>query len=273
MTDWIDLDGTANTRDVGGLPTRDGRKTRRHRLIRSDNLQNLSVADVACLIDEYEVKAVADLRTDIEVASEGPAPLDERVDVHRLSLFAESGRNTDVLVGTDSDNGSDNGSESDRPPVLPWQTRDAEQFEKPPLTAVEVYLRYLEDRPDSIVQAVRLIAHTQGATIVHCAAGKDRTGVVVALALDEVGVDREAIIADYAASAEHGDALIARLVSSRTYAADVGGKPANYHLPKAESMQLFLEAVDERFGGTSAWLRSHGWTDEDAAALQAALLE
>ena len=259
MTNWVDLDGTANTRDIGGLPTRDGGKTRPHRLIRSDNLQDLSVADVGSLLDEYGVRAVADLRTDVELASEGPAPLDDRVPVHRLSLLPESGVNTDVLVGEDG------------PPILPWQERDA--ADRPKLTAAEVYVKYLEDRPDSIVGALRLVAHTDGATIVHCAAGKDRTGVVVALALEEVGVERDAVVADYAATSEHGEELLSRLLASRTYSADVGGKPAEHHLPRAETMAHFLDEVDRRFGGASSWLREHGWTDEDAAALRAALTE
>ncbi len=264
MTDWVDLDGTANTRDVGGLPTRDGQRTRPHRLLRSDNLQDLSASDVRRLLGEYRVRAVADLRTDVEVASEGPAPLDGHVGVQRLSLFPESGRNTDVLVDSTDPAGA---------VVLPWQARDGDAFDSPRLTAVEVYLRYLEDRPDSIVGSLRLIAATDGATVVHCAAGKDRTGVVVALALDEVGVDRDAIVADYAATAEHGDALISRLMASVTYAGDVGSTPASYHLPRPETMRTFLAEVDERFGGTSAWLRAHGWTDGDAAALRAALLD
>ena len=59
-----------------------------------------------------------------------------------------------------------------------------------------------------------MIAHSPGATIVHCAAGKDRTGTVVAIALAEVGVTREAIVADYARSAERIEHIFGRLRSS-----------------------------------------------------------
>jgi protein-tyrosine phosphatase len=70
--DWIDLDGTANTRDVGGLPTTDGRRSVSRRLIRSDNLQDLSPDDVRLLVEGYGVAAIADLRAELEVRAGGP---------------------------------------------------------------------------------------------------------------------------------------------------------------------------------------------------------
>ena len=70
------------------------------------------------------------------------------------------------------------------------------------------YLGYLEDRPDQVVGAVRSIAHDQGAALVHCAAGKDRTGVVVALALTAAGVRPQAVVADYAATGERTEAIL-----------------------------------------------------------------
>ena len=69
---WIELAGAANVRDLGGLPTVDGRRTQPNRLIRSDNLQGLTDADVRVLLDEHEVRAVADLRTGVEVDSKAP---------------------------------------------------------------------------------------------------------------------------------------------------------------------------------------------------------
>jgi protein-tyrosine phosphatase len=259
---WIDLDGAANVRDVGGLPAGD-RKVRPDRLIRSDNLQGLTPADIHRLVDDDDVRAVADLRTQTEVDLEGPGPLtgEPRVTIEHLSLFPEAGEHTDV-VAAESD---------DEPVLLPWQKQEADP-EHRRRSAVDIYLRYLDDRPDSILSALRLIAHTDGATIVHCAAGKDRTGVVVALALDAVGVDRDAIVDDYVRTGDRLGPLLARLKASRTYAHDVRRMPDEHHLPRRESMQGFLAALDELHGGTSNWLRKHGWTDADAAALQAALL-
>ena len=259
---WIDLDGAANVRDAGGLPAGDG-TVRRDRLIRSDNLQGLTPADVRRLVDEHHVRAVADLRTQTEVDLEGPGPLtaEPEVSIEHLSLFTEAGEHTDVEAAEDSDG----------PVLMPWQKREAAEQVRPSI--VEIYQRYLDERPDSVLAALRLIAYTDGATVVHCAAGKDRTGVVVAMALEEVGVDRDAIIDDYVATGERLHPLLARLKASPTYAQDVRRMPDEQHKPRRESMEGFLTTMDELHGGTSNWLRKHGWTDEDAAALRAALLD
>jgi len=69
-----------------------------------------------------------------------------------------------------------------------------------------------------VVAALRSIAYSEGAVLVHCAAGKDRTGVVVALALVVAGVSAQAVVDDYAASGDRAAAIVARLRRSRTYA-------------------------------------------------------
>jgi protein-tyrosine phosphatase len=266
---WIDLDGAENVRDLGGLPTVDGRAVQRHRLIRSDSLQALTDTDVRYLVDEVGVRAVADLRTGVEVASEGPGPITREplVDVRHLSLFPEAGDNTDAVAVDDA---------SDAPVVLPWQGRKRSIDDNENRRgASSVYFSYLDDRADSILAALRLIAGSDGATLVHCAAGKDRTGVVVAIALAEVGVQRDAIVDDYALSAERIEAIITRLSARRTYAMDLSTKTVDFdrHKPRAETMSRLLDAVDEFYGGVPAWLRSHGWTEEDAAALRHKLLD
>jgi protein-tyrosine phosphatase len=265
---WIELDGAENVRDLGGLPTMNGRVVRPHRLIRSDSLQQLSDADVRRLVDEVGVRSVADLRTGVEVASEGPGPITREplVEVRHLSLFPEAGDNTDAVAAEDAG----------APVVLPWQDRkrsiDDDDRRR---GASGVYLSYLDDRADSILAALRLIAGSDGATLVHCAAGKDRTGVVVAIALAEVGVQREAIVDDYALSGERIEAIITRLSARRTYATDLDAGQVNFdrHKPRADTMARLLDAVDEFYGGVPAWLRSHGWTEHDAAALRSKLLD
>lgn len=261
---WIELDGAANVRDLAGLPTEDGRAIAPHRLIRSDNLQTLSERDVRLLVDEIGVRAVADLRTTAEVDLEGPGPLLRvpQVEVVHLSLFPERGQNTDVAV------------EDDAPTLLPWEDEQwrAERRSRARAGVAGIYLDYLRDRADSVVDALRLIAHSPGATIVHCAAGKDRTGTVVALTLSEVGVTREAIVADYARTGERIEQVIGRLVASPTYARDVQRTEPGAHAPRAATMEELLDRVDAEFGGVAAWLRRHGWTSEDADALRTKLL-
>src|SRR3546814_6667139 len=72
---WLDLDGVVNMRDLGGLPTTDGSTLRPGRLLRSDNLQDLSSSAVQHLVEELRLTDVVDLRSHHEVESEGPGPL------------------------------------------------------------------------------------------------------------------------------------------------------------------------------------------------------
>ncbi|MFI0369765.1 tyrosine-protein phosphatase [Actinomadura sp. 1N219] len=263
-TRWIELDGAVNARDLGGLPTTDGRTTRRGRVLRSDNLQDLTVADVRLLLDDYGLKNVIDLRSDAEVRLEGPGPLARvpSVTVHQLSLFPEGGRHTDVAADTADT------VDADR--ALPWQERSSDGPEQD--RSLGLYLGYLTDRGDSIIAALRVMTRTDGSSLVHCAAGKDRTGVVCALALDVAGVTREAIVGDYAQSGERLEAVLRRLRASDTYAADLDSRPAGSHRPNAALMEKVLARVDEEFGGTIGWLSDHGWTPDDTEALRSRLL-
>jgi protein-tyrosine phosphatase len=247
--DWIDLDGTANTRDVGGLPTTDGGRIASRRLLRSDNLQDLSAEDVRRLIDDYGVRTVADLRADIEIRAGGPGPMTREplVAVEQLSLFPERSREAVC---------------ADEPDVPPWERR--------PVTGrgfSGLYLGFLAERADSVLAALRMIAYREGATLVHCTAGKDRTGTVVALALADAGVERQAIVADYAASADHFDELMKRLGAS-TGTRELALSAAVKHRPKAVTMERFLDALTKEAGGVRPWLAAHGWTADDHAALR-----
>lgn len=259
---WIALEGAVNVRDLGGLPTVDGATTVPDRLLRADNLQGLTAADVRLLMDRYKVRQVLDLRTEVEVRLEGPGPLSAQpsVEHHVLSLLPVVGRTTDMAAED----------------VLPWASDVRQSLHRRrggPMVASALYLRYLQDRPDSILSALRTIGGLdEGASIVHCAAGKDRTGVVSALALSVAGVEPAAIIADYAASGEVIDAIVARLVASPTYAADIAARPVASHRPEAESMRLFLAGLDHEFGSPVGWLDGHGFGPADQDRLRARLL-
>jgi protein-tyrosine phosphatase len=253
---WICVDGASNVRDLGGLPTTDGRVVTPRRLIRADNLQDLSAMDVRRLVDEIGVRAVADLRDDAEADATGPGPLSREplIRIEHLSLLPAAGKRTDVAT------------EADAPRRLPWTSPDRRTM------TVNSYLRFLVERPDSVVASLRLIATTDGATVVHCAAGKDRTGVVVAVALDEIGVERSAIVADYVRTTDRIERILARLAATPVYAADLAGQTAAAHAARPQTMEAFLAELDARFGGAAGWLRAHGWRDEDHDTLHRQLL-
>src|SRR4051812_42812457 len=189
---WVDLDGAVNVRDLGGLPA-DGGTIAPGVLLRADNLQGLTARDVERLVDELGVRVVVDLRTTVEVELEGPGPLvaDGRVEIRHRSLYPEGGERTDVAADD----------------LLPWQGRpiEGDAHETP---AVRIYLRYLRDRPDSVVAALRDVAHARGAAVVHCAAGKDRTGMACALALEAGGAPRAAGGGGFVAAAQRLPARI-----------------------------------------------------------------
>ena len=258
---WIVLEGAVNVRDLGGLPTAGGGTTRFGRILRGDNLQGLTGGDVTRLVGELKLRHVVDLRSDSEVRLEGPGPLHQVADlgIHHLSLFAEGGRMTDVDADTIDAR------------ALPWQDRQDEEA-LAELRVTGYYYGYLRDRPDSVVAALRVLAENDGMALVHCAAGKDRTGVVSALALAVAGVTEEAIIADYAATGERIEAILARLRSSDTYRSDLDSKPADSHLPRPEYMAQFFATLEDRFGGPLGWLAANGWTDGDTEAMRARLL-
>ena len=265
MTDrWIELDGIVNMRDVGGLPTRDGGHTASGRLIRSDNLQDLTEADVQHLVEELGVTDVVDLRTETELHLEGPGPL-QRVELqgardhvrhHHHSLIEERAPEESV--------------ESVGVRALPWRgddpIRDASFW-------AEHYLGYLDRRPDSVVAALEVVASAEGAVVVHCAAGKDRTGTVVAMALDVAGVPHDEIVADYVLTGERLERIVARLMPRDAYGPALAQQKLADQMPRAESMRAILDAVDEGWGGAGGWLLAHGWSQAEVERLRARLTE
>ncbi|WP_354698780.1 Tyrosine-protein phosphatase [Paraconexibacter sp. AEG42_29] len=254
----IALDGTVNTRDVGGLPLAGGGQVATGVLLRSDNLQDLSPDDVESLVVGHGVRTVVDLRTEFELRSEGPGPLNDepRVSVEHHSLYPATGGGTDLDL--------------DDATIKPWG--DGQGADLPDETpTVRAYLGYLERRPDSIAAALRAITTTDGAVLVHCAAGKDRTGMVVALALAVTGVPVEAIAADYVETGENIAEIVGRLAGSPTYAREMHMDQVDKHRPPAGTMERLFELLDEQHGGFEAWLRGAGLSDEELAAIRSRL--
>lgn len=252
---WIELEGAANVRDLGGLVTQDGGQTVPARLLRGDNLQELSPSDVARLVGDIGLTTVVDLRSTAELVAEGPAPLDAVASVRHAHhpILPEQGSATDVVADV----------------LLTRDDQDRSRYPADPLCGH--YLGYLDDRPDQVVAALRSVATATGAALVHCAAGKDRTGVVAALALSAVGVRPQDVVADYAATGERIGGIIERLGRSPTYAADINSKPAEVHRPRPQTMTAFLEQVHLRHGGVTKWLADHGFGRDDLDLLRAKL--
>jgi protein-tyrosine phosphatase len=239
---WLTLDGIDNVRDVGGLPLRDGGSTRSGVLLRSASLHHVTPADVEHLVDVFGLRLVLDLRTRREIDQDGPTAVARAgVETVALSFIPEEGR------------------------ALPETGDDTDPL-------VRNYLGYLSGRGENVVEAVRrLAAEDAGPALVHCAAGKDRTGVLVALVLDAVGVERDVVVADYALSAEQIEAMFRRWTTAAGVPMPADLTP---HVPRAGAMAEVLAHLDAEYGadgagGAAGWLLAHGLDEEALHRLRA----
>ncbi|GIW05743.1 MAG: protein-tyrosine-phosphatase [Dehalococcoidia bacterium] len=230
----LQLDGVRNLRDIGGYPTRDGRHTRWGTVYRADSPHRLTVDGRRFLI-EKGVRAFIDLRRPSEMAT---APY----------AFDADGLITVALPIFD-----------DAPATGP---RSLE----------EVYRHMLIERQDRLALILRRLADSLPA-VVHCTAGKDRTGIVIALVLSLAGVPDELIAEDYAlTSAAQSDGY---WDEARQRAAAAGIPWEEYQqllICPPELMLSTLAFVRDEFGDTLAYLRRAGLTDDELARLRAAIV-
>jgi hypothetical protein len=138
----------------------------------------------------------------------------------------------------------------------------------------ERYLWYLETGRSALVEALRLMAKSSSLPLVfHCTAGKDRTGVLAALVLDILGVERDVIVADYLITADRLELIMGRVRSDPTYSARMAELPASRFTVEATTMERFLNGLYAGFGGARSWAMSAGVLTEDMDQMRAGLLE
>ena len=233
----LEVPGALNFRDVGGLPAGQG-STRHGVLYRSGNLAHLTDAGRAEL-RARGIRRIVDLRDDDEIRWEPSQLTGFDVETVRLPMFAGS----------------------------------AASFFDDDLSLDDLYRALIDGSAARLVEVARAVAETQP-VLVHCTVGKDRTGVSVALLLAAAGVREDAIIADYARTegelpAERNRRVLAFL--RRTY-------PRARHLEDlatrspADAMVRVFDDLRVRYGGPVDYLRAHGLTDDDVAALRRALV-
>jgi protein-tyrosine phosphatase len=238
----IDLEGCFNFRDLGGYPTADGLRVRWRRLFRSDALHHLTPGDVERFRGELGIGDVVDLRSSSEMQAEGRGLLEgASVRFHHLPLFDGS---------------------------VPEGRARAES-----LTLADRYFLMVELAKAPIARVVTALAGAEGPTVYHCAAGKDRTGVISAVLLGLLGVRDEVIVADYAATQEQLDEIIDRLMSTEGYQEMLGVLPADTLHAEPATMISLLERLRERYGSIEGYAREIGVSEESLARLRAGLLE
>jgi protein-tyrosine phosphatase len=231
------VDGTYNLRDVGGYPTHAGSSVAWQTLFRSDSLHRLDSQGAADLA-RLDLRTIVDLRADIEVEQ-------------RPSAVA--GLPARIV----------------RAPVV----RDPTGL--PPLADLGAEYRYMIDEcGNSIGTAVReLCAPDALPALVHCAAGQDRTGIVIALVLAVLGVPDELIGADYSLSSVYLDPDSAAVIG-KLKATGQGDNVTAELLTSPAGLILNVLARARTAGGGSVdgYLTAHGVGALDLAALRSALV-
>jgi protein tyrosine/serine phosphatase len=240
----VPLTGAFNFRDLGGYPAGGGQVTKRARLFRSDGLHQLTDADMD-ILRSIGLSTIIDLRTPGEVEHTGRGLLGhEAIGYHHLAVVQWSGGEA---VGAPAPAGDD---------------------------LAERYLWYLDTGRAALVTALGLVAESTNHPLVfHCTAGKDRTGVLAALVLDILGVEREAIVADYVITADRLELIVDRIRNDPAYSAGMSKVPASRFTVEAATMERFLDGLYANFGGAGAWAVGAGVSPDDLDRMRTDLLE
>lgn len=243
-----DLDGPANFRDLGGFPTAGGGRVRSGHLFRSDSLSFLSDRDVARLREEYGVRTVVDLRAGHEVEEHGHGPLSAHVRQLHLPIV----------------------DQTREPPTLRKLIRRAPKFQ----TLDQIYGFMLEEYAERFGSVLRVIADpTTHPLVFHCAAGKDRTGLVAALVLGVCGVPDDLIVADFAFTESRMPEIIARHVTRAVEDDRVAEVTGQQYGAQAATMTAVLDSVRNRHGSIEGYVRAAGVAPDAIDRLRETLVE
>lgn len=221
-----DLDILPNLRDLGGLPIVGGGRTRPGVLYRSALPAPGDARPTA--VDEWPTRTVIDLRSPRECAASPHSLQSDATAVQRISLLTDA--------------------EATAP------SRGA--------GLSDIYQGILTNAGERLAEILQVAATAPGPLLLHCAAGKDRTGIAVALLLHVVGVEPSDIVADYLSTNEHMPAVLARITR---FAPELGRThPHDRDLRGAvpEAIKGVLSHWDAYPGGVHAWVRSRGATED-----------
>lgn len=234
----IPLDRTFNTRDCGGYPAADGKFIKWRTLLRTDCPLTLTDASLATLRD-IGVRTAIDLRNRQEIRDDATRhALDQAPGIRYLNL-----------------------------PLIPRFSP-----ETMPRDVADAYLMYLRDLQPQIRDVISALATCEAPAIVNCQAGKDRTGMIIALALGTVGVPLDTLVADYALTEIHLRGLIPELIAE---AISEGYDSERYRRmleTPPEAMRQALAWAIQNYGSIPDYLTAIGVTQAELAALRALLL-
>jgi protein-tyrosine phosphatase len=236
----LPLNGTFNVRDVGGYPTADGGTTRPRTLLRGDALHRLD-DEARALLAALPLHTVLDLREEFEVRLSPDALDGTGCDVRRVPVFRVSGNSFGVA----------------------------------PEDLQSVYDSMVDRHGFALAEAVAALA-APGAlpALVHCSAGKDRTGMVTAIVLELAGVADEVIAEDYHLTASFLALEFTHAVEQLKASTGLGQRLNGNALACPPDLILGALARMRRVhGSVEGFLLAHGMAAEAIAALREAMVE
>jgi len=243
-TRLLGWDGCRNSRDLGGYQATDVRETRWGQVIRSDRLGDLTSTGQASLV-AHGIRTIIDLRTPAELASH-PNPFSDPAHLgghgiayHNISLVDPASRARAHFA-----------------------------------TLADDYIDMLRSFSTSIARIMTTIATAPaGGVVIHCMAGKDRTGIVSALLLDLAGVPRETIGTDYALTAECFRAEEAEWLETGPGSRAEREAILVKYAPTSDVIVTALAHLDTAHGDTEAYLLASGVTSSQIRQLRSRLLD
>ena len=234
----IRLQGTKNTRDLGGYPTKYGINTINGAFLRSDKPE-FSVRDKDVLY-RYGVRLIIDLRSSNEV-KQGPCTMEGYLDVEY--------QNIQLLDNVMSGDGS----------------------QALPDTLVETYLDLIEHSKASFLKVFKkILEYKNECVLFNCTGGKDRTGVLSMMLLKLTGVPDEVVVADYAATYFN---IMEDMERNMAMMKQMGMTiPEQLMYSEPENMVITLKHIKDNYGTMEAYLVSIGLHEEEIDALRDKLL-
>ena len=239
------FEGCFNFRDIGGYLNRDGKRVKKGLYFRAGRQDRMTDKDLSQLSD-LQISTQIDLRRPDEVLEQGKGPLESMGAKYiNIAVIPEGGSDKlSRLVG-------DTGISGKR------------------------YLGYLEFGPTSWLRLFGILANEDNLPVVlHCTAGKDRTGVSTAFLLSILGVSREVIEADY---------LLTNLDTERQadFIESTVGYPEGFDretmisvagVPK-DAMKVFLDGIESKWGSAVEYLEKIGVTSQQMDSIRTNFLD
>lgn len=240
----LNIPGLLNVRDLGGYPTSNGMVTKWRRLLRGDGLHRLSHEGVQ-LLNAEGLTSVIDLRSQAELEEE-PNPYlgQEHVGFYHRPIYDDL---APAMMATHEAAGDD------------------------PLVAF--YLTALLERSEAMRNVLATIASApKGPILFHCTAGKDRTGLVAALLLENAGSDRETILADYSLTENFIASLVKELLERTRQSGGDTARHAQFLACAPKTLAKTLDQIDQRHGSVAGYLKDIGLPEGDLSNLRDRLL-